>query len=107
MKKPDMDLSNTGKRGSDTWELSLYVFDEAPASIRALANVESICEECLKGRYALDVIDLAIHPEFAKRDQVVALPTLMKKFPLPARKVIGDLSNTERVLRGLGLRPTE
>jgi circadian clock protein KaiB len=104
MKKSDKGLLKKKEQESNTWSLSLYVLNETPASIRALDNVTRICEEHLAGRCALEVIDLAIHPEFAKRDQIVALPTLVKKLPPPGGRMIGDLSNTERVLTGLGLR---
>ncbi|HTY23556.1 MAG TPA: circadian clock KaiB family protein [Desulfomonilaceae bacterium] len=107
MKKADKNLLNKRSRTSDVWELSLYVLDGNPASVRALNSVTDICEEYLAGRCALEVIDLAIHPEFAKRDQIVAIPTLIKKLPPPRGTMIGDLSNTDRVMTGLGLRPVE
>ena len=105
MKKPDKNLLNKRSRTSDGWELSLYVLDGNPASVRALNSVTDICEEYLAGRCTLEVIDLAIHPEFAKRDQIVAIPTLIKKLPLPLRRIIGDMANRDRVLVGLDLQP--
>lgn len=83
--------------------LRLYVAGQAPASTRALANLKEICEQRLKGRYSLEVIDLYQQPERAKVDQIVALPTLIKELPEPLRRIIGDLSDTERVLVGMGL----
>ncbi len=94
-------------RKPEKWDLSLYVLDESPTSIRALDNVQRICEEYLPGRYNLEVMDLAINPEFAKRDQIVALPTLIRRLPPPGKKIIGDLTNTKRMLIGLGLSLAE
>ena len=87
------------------WELRLYVAGQTPNSIKALANLERICEEHLKGRYQVEVIDLLENPQLAKGDQILAIPTLVRRLPPPVRKIIGDLSNTERVLVGLDLRP--
>jgi circadian clock protein KaiB len=84
--------------------LRLYVAGMTPNSLRAIANLKTICEEHLKGRYELDVIDLYQRPQLAKGEQIVAAPTLIKKVPLPLRKIIGDLSDTERVLVGLDIR---
>ncbi len=88
-----------------TWELRLYVAGQTTKSLQAFANLKRICEEHLGGRYQIDVVDLMKHPELAKGDQIFALPTLVRKLPEPVRKIIGDLSNTERVLVGLDLRP--
>ena len=107
MKKSQKGVLKKKKRESETWSLSLYVLNETPTSIRALDTAKRICEEDLAGRCTLEVIDLAIHPEFAKRDQIVAIPTLIKKLPPPRGTMIGDLSNTDRVMTGLGLRPVE
>ena len=85
--------------------LRLYVTGMTPRSTRAVENVRLICEEHLKGRYDLEVIDIYQQPILAKGEQILAAPTLIKKLPLPLRRVIGDLSNTERVLLGLDLRP--
>ena len=87
------------------WGLRLYVAGQTPNSIKALANLKRICEEHLKGRYEIKVVDLLDNPQLARRDQIVAIPTLVRRLPPPVRKIIGDLSNTERVLVGLGLRP--
>ena len=87
------------------WTLRLYVAGQTPRSLTAFANLKQICEEHLKGRYEIEVIDLMVNPALAKDDQILALPTLVRKLPEPVRKIIGDLSNTERVLVGLDLRP--
>lgn len=88
-----------------TWQLRLYVAGQTPKSMLALANLKRICEQHLAGLYTIDVIDLTRRPELARQDQVVALPTLIRNLPEPVRKIIGDLSNTERVLVGLDIRP--
>jgi circadian clock protein KaiB len=88
-----------------TWELRLYVAGQTAKSLQAFANLKRICEEHLGGRYQIEVVDLIENPELAKGDQIFALPTLVRKLPEPVRKIIGDLSNTERVLVGLDLRP--
>ncbi len=98
------------KRPDDTnpapqWELKLYVAGQTPKSLVAFANLKRICEEHLAGDYRIEVIDLLKNPQLAKGDQILALPTLVRKLPEPVRKIIGDLSNTERVLVGLDLRP--
>lgn len=85
--------------------LRLYVTGTTPQSARAIANVKKICEENLHGRYELQVIDLYQQPQLAQGEQIIAAPTLIKKLPSPLRRVIGDMSNTERVLVGLDLRP--
>lgn len=84
--------------------LKLYIAGVTPQSMRAIANVKKICEEHLQGRYELDVVDLYQQPQLAKGEQIIAAPTLIKKLPLPLRRVIGDMSKTERVLVGLDLR---
>ncbi len=85
--------------------LKLYVAGQTPRAARAFANLSRICEEHLKGRYTIKVIDLLKEPRLARGDQITAIPTLVRKLPEPVRKIIGDLSNTERVLVGLDLRP--
>lgn len=90
---------------SENWDLKLYVAGQTPKSITAFANLKKICEEHMKGKYRIDVIDLLKNPQLAKGDQILAIPTLVRKLPVPIRKIIGDLSNTERVLVGLDLRP--
>jgi len=92
------------KVGSARYVLRLYVAGLMPKSTLAIANMKRICEENLQGRYELEVIDLYQQPQLAQGDQIVAVPTLIKKLPLPLRRVIGDMSNTERVLVGLDLR---
>jgi circadian clock protein KaiB len=87
------------------WNLRLYVAGQTPKSIQAFDNLKKICEEHLAGRYTIEVVDLTINPQLAKGDQILALPTLVRKLPPPIRKIIGDLSNTERVLVGLDLTP--
>src|SRR5579872_1607361 len=87
------------------WDLKLYVAGQTAKSLQAFANLKRICEEHLPGEYHIEVIDLLKNPQLAKGDQILALPTLVRKLPEPVRKIIGDLSNTERVLVGLDLRP--
>ncbi len=86
------------------WELRLYVAGQTAKSLLAFANLKRICEEYLAGTYHIEVIDLLKNPQLAKADQILALPTLVRKLPEPVRKIIGDLSNTKRVLVGLDLR---
>ncbi|MDQ1393970.1 MAG: circadian clock protein KaiB [Acidimicrobiaceae bacterium] len=86
------------------WHLRLYVAGETPRSVAALSNLKHVCEEHLAGRYTIEVIDLLEHPQLAQGEQIVAIPTLERRLPPPVRKIIGDLSNTERVLIGLDLR---
>ena len=86
------------------WQLRLYVAGQTPRSLTAFANLKRICEEHLAGRYRIEIIDLLENPTLAKGDQILAIPTLVRKLPEPVRKIIGDLSNTERVLVGLDLR---
>src|SRR3982751_3957952 len=80
------------------WKLRLYVAGQTPKSIRAFANLKVLCDEHLKGRYQIEVIDLLIHPEMARGDQIVAIPTLVIKLPEPVRRIIGDLSDTDKAL---------
>ena len=87
-----------------TWELRLYVAGQTAKSLQAFANLKRICEKHLGDRYRIEVVDLMKNPELAKGDQIFAIPTLVRKLPEPVRKIIGDLSNTERVLVGLDLR---
>lgn len=89
----------------ERWLLRLYVAGQTPKSLIAFANLNKICEEHLKGRYEIEVIDLLVNPTLAKDDQILALPTLVRKLPEPMKKIIGDLSNTERILVGLDIRP--
>ncbi|MGD0752210.1 MAG: circadian clock protein KaiB [Anaerolineales bacterium] len=92
------------KEKSDNYILRLYVAGKTPRSVAALDNLKKICEEHLAGRYKLQVVDLLESPQLARGDQILAIPTLVRKLPLPVRRIIGDLSNTERVLVGLDLR---
>lgn len=92
-------------RSEAKWELRLYVAGQTPRSLAAIANLKAICEEHLKGRYHIQVIDLLVNPQLSQDDQIVAIPTLVRKLPVPIRKIIGDLSDTERTLVGLQLRP--
>ena len=89
----------------DEWILRLYVAGHSARSVAALQNLEAICEQHLAGRYRIEVIDLLKHPQLARGDQIVAVPTLVRHLPPPMKKIIGDLSNAERVLVGLDLRP--
>ncbi len=86
------------------WDLRLYIAGQTPRAVKALENLEQICREHLSGRYRIVVVDLLNSPQLARGDQIVAVPTVVRKLPAPIRKVIGDLSNTERVLVGLDLR---
>jgi circadian clock protein KaiB len=92
------------KPASDEWILRLYVAGHSPRSASALRNLEAICEQHLAGRYRIEVIDLLKQPQLARGDQIVAVPTLVRHLPPPMKKIIGDLSNAERVLVGLDLR---
>lgn len=86
------------------YQLRLYVAGQTPKSLAAFANLKKICEQHLEGKYEIEVIDLLKHPQLASGDQILAIPTLVRKLPSPLKKIIGDLSNTERVLVGLDLR---
>jgi circadian clock protein KaiB len=92
------------KEGAEGWQLRLYVAGQTPKSITAFANLKRICEEHLEGKYSIEVIDLIVNPQLAKGDQILALPTLVRRLPEPMKKIIGDLSNTERVLVGLDIK---
>ena len=92
---------------AEVWNLRLYVAGQTTKSVHAFANLKQICEERLAGRYKIEVIDLLKDPQLAKGDQILALPTLVRKLPEPVRKIIGDLSNKERVLVGLDLQPRD
>jgi len=91
-------------RAAKLWQLRLYVMDQTPKSVAAFANLKSFCETHLKGRYRITVIDLMKQPQLAKGDQILATPTVVRKLPKPVRTIIGNLSDTERVLVGLDLR---
>jgi circadian clock protein KaiB len=88
-----------------TWRLRLYVAGQTPKSITALANLKRLCEDHLAGRYRIEIVDLVKRPQLARRDEIVVIPTLVRQLPPPLRKIIGDLSNQERVLVGLDMLP--
>ena len=88
-----------------TWQLRLYVAGQTPRSVAAFANLKKICEDHLAGRYSIEVVDLVKHPQLAAGDQILAIPTLVRKLPQPLRKIVGDLRDTERALVGLQIRP--
>jgi circadian clock protein KaiB len=106
MKTNRTDASKPGEEKSgEIWNLRLYVAGQTPKCMAAFANLKKICEEHLPGKYHIEIIDLLKDPKLAQGDQILAIPTLVRKLPEPMRKIIGDLSNTERVLVGLDLRP--
>jgi len=91
----------------EKWQLRLYVAGQSPKSITAFANLKNICKEHLEGKCSIEVIDLLVNPQLAKGDQILAVPTLVRKLPEPIKKIIGDLSNTDRVLVGLDIKPLD
>jgi circadian clock protein KaiB len=93
------------KKPKDAWDLRLYVAGQTPKSIIALANLKKICQEHLAEKYNIEIIDLVRNPQLARKDQILAIPTLVRNLPQPIKKIIGDLSNTEKVLLGLEVRP--
>ena len=103
--KAEPHVSTPAQTEAGTWTLRLYVAGQTPKSMAAFANLKKICEEHLAGQYKIAVIDLLENPQLASGDQILAIPTLVRSLPEPVRKIIGDLSNTERVLIGLDLRP--
>jgi len=103
--KSEQKLSKPENSESDQRILYLYVAGHTPKSITALKNLKIICAEQLQGNYRIEVIDLEQNPQLAREHQIIAIPTLIRKIPLPLRKIIGDLSDTDRVLLGLGLKP--
>jgi circadian clock protein KaiB len=102
-KRSKTDASEGDRRKK--WELRLYIAGRTPRAVTALANLERICEEHLAGEYRIEVVDILENPQLARGDQILAVPTLVRQLPPPVRKIIGDLSNKERVLIGLDLRP--
>ena len=108
-------FSNTDQRTASTevndeterWELRLYIAGQTPKSVTAIVNLKRLCEEYLAGRYKIEVIDLIQNPKLAAGDQIVAIPTLVRRLPEPLRRIVGDLSNTERTLVGLQLLPAK
>ncbi len=108
VKSPSDDFDLTiSKRQKDKYILRLYITGSTSRSVSAITNLKKICEEYLSGRYELEVINLYQNPHLAKGDQIIAAPTLIKKLPLPFRRIIGDMSNKEKVLLGLDLRKSE
>ena len=99
-----MDHSDTQE---EQWILKLYVAGQTPSSLRAFANLKKVCEEYLAGQYSIEIIDLLEKPKLARDDQILAIPTLVRKLPEPLRKIIGDLSDTERLLVGLNIVPAK
>ena len=97
--------SGDGAAQTKKWELRLYVAGQAPRSALAFSNLKRLCDQHLPGRYTIEVVDLLKHPQLAAGDQIVAIPTLVRKLPQPIRKIIGDLRDTERTLVGLDIRP--
>jgi circadian clock protein KaiB len=92
------------KKQPPEWQLILYIAGQTPKSIKALANIKKYAEEHLRGKYSIEIIDLLVNPQLAEGDQIMAVPTLVRKVPEPIRKIIGDLSNEERVLVGLNIK---
>ncbi|HEU0155255.1 MAG TPA: circadian clock KaiB family protein [Stellaceae bacterium] len=99
------DHADTGAAPPETWDLRLYVAGQTAKSVTAFANLKKICDEHLSGRYRIEVVDLVEHPQLAAGDQILAIPTLVRKLPPPLRKIVGHLRDTERTLVGLQLRP--
>lgn len=98
-------LPSESAEATESWTMRLYVAGQTPKSLRALANLKKICDEYLAGKYHIEIIDLLENPLLASSDQILAIPTLIRHLPQPMRKIIGDLSNVERVLVGLDIRP--
>jgi circadian clock protein KaiB len=101
----ELKRKNGAVNQADKWELRLYVAGPTPRSLAAFANLKKLCEEHLAGRYNIEVVDLLKHPQLAAGDQIIAIPTLVRKLPQPLRKIVGDLRDSERTLVGLQLRP--
>jgi circadian clock protein KaiB len=104
-KKPTDKTTGPDQLSGKIWQLRLYVAGQTPKCLTALANLKKICEQHMPGEYEIEIVDLLEQPQLASGDQILAIPTLVRKLPEPIRKIIGDLSNTERVLVGLDLRP--
>ncbi|MEJ5990160.1 circadian clock KaiB family protein [Ramlibacter sp. PS3R-8] len=98
-------IKGAAAAGKPEWQLRLYVAGSTPRSVAALENLQQLCETHLAGRYSIEIVDLLVHPQLAAGDQILAVPTLVRKFPEPIRKIIGDLSNEEKVLVGLDVQP--
>ena len=95
------------KKKAVKWDLKLYIAGQTPKSVAAFRNLTALCEEHLKGQYRIEIIDLIVKPHLAKRDEVFAIPTLVRRLPEPIKKIIGDLSDTQKVLVGLSIRTTD
>jgi circadian clock protein KaiB len=107
IKRTKRSTTASKSRAVKLWQLRLYVMDQTPKSVTAFANLKSFCESHLKGCYRITVIDLMKQPQLAKGDQILAVPTVVRRLPKPVRTLIGNLSDTERVLVGLDLRPAD
>jgi circadian clock protein KaiB len=103
--RPKPKSKKGAKPNHEWWELRLYVAGQTPLSVEAFNNLKRICEEHLHGRYRIEVVDLLVNPTLARGDQILAVPTLVRQLPPPVKKIIGDFSNSERVLVGLNLKP--
>ena len=103
----EVQTAEAGEDDAPAWDLRLYVAGQTPKCITAFSNLKRICEEHLEGEYRIEVIDLLQNPQLAEGDQIFAIPTLVRKVPEPIRKIIGDLSNEEKVLVGLNIRPVK
>lgn len=103
IKQPQASVKNEDSDNDDIFRLCLYVTGATPNSVRAISNLKEFCETHLKGKYQLDVVDVYQQPLIAEKEQIIALPMLIKKSPLPCRRLIGDMSDTSKVLRGLNL----
>jgi len=104
---PARRAKSSPRAAAKLWQLRLYVAGQTPKSLAAFSNLKQICESHLNGRYSIEVIDLIDRPQLSKGDQILAIPTLVRKLPQPVRKIIGDLSDTNRVLVGLDLRAAD
>ncbi len=105
--RPARRAKSSPRAAAKLWQLRLYVAGQTPKSLAAFSNLKQICESHLNGRYSIEVIDLIDRPQLSKGDQILAIPTLVRKLPQPVRKIIGDLSDTNRVLVGLDLRAAD
>ncbi len=108
MSEPDPGAEGTGADHAgpgEQWDLCLYVTDESPKCMRAIENLRRACEEHLAGHYQIEIVDLLDNPRRAADDQILAVPTVVRRFPMPVRKLVGDLSDDDRLLLGLQLRP--
>ncbi len=100
----ESDNASESKGNKETWNLRLYVAGQTPKSLEAFSNLKIICQTYLEGKYNIEIIDLSEHPELAKEDQILAIPTLVRKLPEPIKKIIGTLANEEKVLKGLEIK---